>query len=109
MTVSLTAVMLVSSFLLGESLPKVEVPREVVDHIESAVPKGWTVTARGDSIVVRRDRPVTYVLTLPNAPPFSTKEERKKAEPRREGTYEISLRFQPFISLQEYERLRAEN
>ena len=90
--------------------PKLDVPTEVVDRVKAAVPEGWTVSADGDILTVRRDRPVKRynVINMPLLPGKELRE-REMAEHAWKGPYEIKFRFGPRLSRQEIDRLRAEN
>ncbi len=63
----------------------------------------WTVTAKGNDIIMERDKPVMFGRPI-NGP---TSESSKG--PRIEGIYRITLRFAPEMSLDEYEKLKTEN
>jgi len=77
---------------------------ETVKALERAVPKGWTVTATGKTVTVKRDAEVS-VYNPVGAPPrfnddpplgFNTK-------------FEIVLTFRGRVSAEAYERMKREN
>ena len=65
----------------------------------------WTVTVKGNDIIMQRDEPVMFASTILNAPPNID----PAKGPRFERIYRITLRFAPAMSLDEYEKLVAEN
>jgi hypothetical protein len=71
-------------------------------RIQVLVPKGWTVTTHDQDVIVQRDAPVTYARDLPNAP--------ANAKPDLfQGTYHFTLRFGPKLSIEDYDKLAADN
>jgi hypothetical protein len=64
----------------------------------------WSIELRGNEIIVRRKQPVKMVRTFPNAPPGDD-----KPTPDGEKPIQFVLRFAPKMSLDEYDRLAAEN
>jgi hypothetical protein len=81
------------------------VPPDVLKAVQGKLPKGWTATARGAALTVRREKkvglwnPVGAPPRLDDKPPTATATE----------TYEITLGFRPLIKSEEYEKLRKEN
>ncbi|MEA3212282.1 MAG: hypothetical protein QOE70_5339 [Chthoniobacter sp.] len=65
----------------------------------------WTVTARGNDIIMQRVNPVKFGIYIFNAPPKGA----PASGPTFDGTYRITLRFAPELSLDDYERLVVEN
>lgn len=63
----------------------------------------WTVTADGNEIVVKRNKPVSLARLGPNAAP------NEKPAPAGERTPKFVLRFAPKLSLEDYEQLVAVN
>jgi hypothetical protein len=62
----------------------------------------WTVELRGNEITVRRNQPVKMVRSVPNS-------NDDKPMPDEERIIRFVLRFAPKMSLDEYDRLAAEN
>ena len=69
-------------------------------------PNGWEVESRGNSIVVKRLKPVPIIDIVPNAPWMWNAPAQK---PDREVAVSYSLRMAPKMSRAEYDRLAAIN
>jgi len=64
----------------------------------------WTVTVRGNDLILQRDAPMMIYRMPINAPPGG-----QPRGPGREGVYRLTLRFGPALSMEGYEQLVAEN
>jgi hypothetical protein len=88
------------------TLPKADADKWV-GRVRALIRDGWTVSARGNDIVIRRDKPVQFAQVEINAPPLPPgKERRPNLE---EGVFQLTLRFAPRMTTDEYERLAAMN
>jgi hypothetical protein len=88
-------------------LPKAD-GEKWVRRIQAFARDGWKATLRGNEIVLAREQPVRFVRVLPNAPPQDPNAPQVEP-PLERGTYRLTLRFAPRMSLDEYERLAAIN
>jgi len=88
---------------------KPAVPAQEVARVKAVVPEGWTVSAEGDTLKVRRDREVETYNNI-NLPPLGPDEilEYVKGHTRKEP-FAITLRFAPRMTVEERERLHAQN
>jgi hypothetical protein len=69
---------------------------------------GWSVSIKEDSIVLSRRKPIQWQYYEINGPGRAANEPPPK--PRlHEGVYRLTLKFGPKVSMQEYERLAADN
>ncbi len=64
----------------------------------------WTISVKGNDIIMQRNKPVKFSRYNVNAPVGAPARGR-----RFEGTYRLTLRFAPEMSFDEYEKLLAEN
>jgi hypothetical protein len=77
-------------------------------RLRALTPQGWTLTMKGDSIVIARDKPIQWQAHEINGPGRSQDEPQPK--PRlTPGVYRLTLKFGPKMSMKEYDRLAAEN
>lgn len=83
--------------------PPPAVPEAAVKAVQGAAPKGWTVALKGDTLTVRRDKPVALYNPI-GIPPNLTPEQLAS-----EWEYEVRLRFRPRVGPKEYEGQRQEN
>ena len=75
-------------------------------RVRALVPdKGWTVSVKGNDIAIQRDKPVQWAAWVFN---LSGGEPEGKP-PLHEGPFRLTLTFGPKMSMQEHERLAAEN
>jgi hypothetical protein len=88
------------------TLPRPDADRWVT-RIRRLTPGGWTVSARGNDIVLQRDRPVRFARVEVNAPPAPGP--GRPPPDLHEGAFRLTLRFAPLLALDEYEKLAAEN
>jgi hypothetical protein len=86
----------------GWKLPEADGQRWVT-RVKAVVRDGWSVELGGNEITVRRSEPVAVVRVLPNSAPGA------KPTPDGERPIKFALRFAPKMSMDEYERLAAEN
>jgi len=77
-------------------------------RIRKFCPKGWTVTARGNDIIVQRDGLVHFTQMPINAPAIEHRVKEKKVVIADE-VYRLTLQFAAFLSQDEYDRRVAEN
>lgn len=86
------------------------VPTETLDKVKAALPEGWKASASGDTLTVRREKPVEIynAVNLPAAPDDAKGREELKARARSEP-YEIKLRFTPRIGPDERRLLLLKN
>lgn len=68
---------------------------------------GWTVTIKANDIILQRDKPVRFARIQVNAP-FAPGEKERTPD-LREGRFRLTFRFAPKMSMDEYEKLAAEN
>jgi hypothetical protein len=80
-------------------------------RMRDILPGGWTVTVRGNSVLVARDKPVQWLEQEINGPAFSNQAEWDAYEKARvrPGPYCLEFRFGPKMSVAEYDRLNAAN
>jgi hypothetical protein len=91
----------------GWALPKADAEKWV-GRVRQLTPEGWTVSARGNDVLVQRDKPVPFARAEVNAPPLPPGAVPPPAD-LREGVYRLTLRFAPRMSYDEYEKLAAMN
>src|SRR5207302_1384854 len=84
--------------------PPSAVPRESLDAVKGALPKGWTVSVRGDAITVRPPKAVG--LYNPIGMSAASRADRP---PTASASYDFTLRFRPRVSVEEYERQLKED
>jgi hypothetical protein len=84
-------------------LPKAQAERWA-ERVRRLVPAGWTVSIRGNDVVIQRDRQVRFAEASINAPPGD-----RRPTTLQEGPYRLTLRFARRMSLDEYEALAAMN
>jgi hypothetical protein len=89
----------------GGATSSESVPKESLDAVRAALPEGWSASAKGDKLVVRRKNPVSLYNPI-GAPPGPEGEPRKLAAP---WPYEVTLRFRPLVSEKEYAQLNKKN
>ena len=92
----------------GWTLPKAD-GEKWANRIRKILPeKGWTLTLRGNDLVIQRNQAVEFVHhPAPNAPPDIGEKEADKHLFK--DTYRITLRIGKRISYDEYETRVAEN
>lgn len=85
--------------------PPPAVPPEAVKAVKGVLPKGWDASAKGVTLIVRREKkiglynPIGLPPQLDDTPPTAS-----VIEP-----YEITLQFRPRITAEKYERFEKEN
>ncbi len=77
-------------------------------RLQKQMPKGWTLTAQGSEIAIERNEPVLFALAQINAPAASPETPPARADLQR-GVYRLRLRFGDRVSVDEYQKLVAEN
>jgi hypothetical protein len=103
-----------SATVAGSAPPESQwtLPRQQAEswanRVRKLTPEGWSVTIRNNDIVIQRDKPVHFAQVEINAPPRADREEVRPKD-LRDGSYRLTLRFTPKLSLDEYERLAAVN
>lgn len=88
-------------------------------RLRKLCPPGWTVSARGNSVIMQRERPVAFLSSahLINAGPKPLSEEEEQQEREREKqrvvvrdrVYRLTIEFGPRLSQDQYEKLAAAN
>ncbi len=84
--------------------PAPSIPRDATDAVKGAAPKGWTVSTRGDTLTVRRDKEVTLYNPIGLPPSVDGKPPQGF-----KYTYEVRLKFRPRMKAEEYAKLAKEN
>jgi hypothetical protein len=85
-------------------LPEEEAAKWIRRIKELAYGEDWSVTAKGNDIIVERKKPVSFTRIIFNLPPGAD-----NRGPSRLGVYRLTLRFASLMSLDEYERRVAHN
>src|SRR5262245_16877554 len=83
----------------GWTLPKAEADRWVA-RLRALARDGWTVSARGNDLVLQRDRPVRFARIAVNAPPGVPGQPERPPD-LHEGVVRLTFRFGPRLSLDE--------
>jgi hypothetical protein len=86
------------------TLPKADAEKWVT-RIRGLARDGWTVSVRGNDIVIQRDKPVRFAAIEINAP--DRPRDRKPA--LHDGVVRWTLRFAPRMASDEYDRLSEVN
>lgn len=106
----LVAVLAISSRAEGPvaewSLPNADAERWAARVRAAVVAAGWTVTVHGNDLVVQRDQPVRWANMNLNG---SGDEPPTPVADMRVDVYRLTLRFGPKMTLDEYDRLTAQN
>jgi hypothetical protein len=87
-------------------LPKADAEKWA-KRIRGLARDGWTVTIKDNDIILQRDKPVRFARIQVNAP-FAPGEKERTPD-LREGRFRLMFRFAPRMSMDEYEKLAAEN
>src|SRR5512141_2507505 len=87
-------------------LPKADAEKWA-KRIQGLASDGWTVTIKDNDIILQRDKPVRFARIQVNAP-FAPGEQERKPD-LREGRFCSTFRFAPRMSMDEYEKLAADN
>jgi hypothetical protein len=111
MAVVLTTMLLLApgcSIQPGGDIPSPFDPNPEMEHkLRSILPKGWSLTTREDTFILRREEKVTlYVEIAWDVRRFQSFEEAVRHYGSVEN-YQIALRFEPRLSDTKYEQLRA--
>ena len=77
-------------------------------RIQGLARDGWTVTIKDNDIILQRDRPVRFARVQANAPGLAAGEKERTPD-LHEGRFRLTFRFAPKLSMDEYEKLAAEN
>lgn len=77
-------------------------------RVRAFAPPGWTVSARGNEVIIQRDQPVNFAPMPINAPPLRPGE-KPPEPPLTRGNYRITLRFAPKLSQDDYDGRAAVN
>lgn len=93
----------VIALCLGAPLPTA-IPRDAESAVRGVMPKGWAVSIKGESIVIRRDKDVGVFNTVGLPPMLDERVIVHFTQP-----YLITLRFRAQVGLEEYKQLRREN
>lgn len=83
------------------------VPPEALKAVKGVLPKGWTATANGVTLTVKREKKVGYYNPIGLTFDYGDKE--KPIKPTVIEAYEITLRFRPRVTAEAYEKLQKEN
>lgn len=83
--------------------PPPAVPEAAIRAVRGAAPKGWTVSAKGDTLVVRRDTPV-WLYNPIGAPPNLTPQQLAS-----QRDYEIRLTFRARVGPEDFAKQQKEN
>jgi hypothetical protein len=85
-------------------LPRAEI-EAWANRVRKLTREGWTVTIRGNDVIVQREKPVRFAQASINAPAATS------AQPPdlRVGPYRFTLRFAPKMTVDDYERRAATN
>lgn len=107
---ALAVVLAVSVSAAPIAAPRWGLPREDAEKWAARIRKlardGWTVSVRGNDVVLERDKPVRFARALPNEPHVLGPE---RIPDLTEAPFRLTLRFAPLVSVDEYERLAAIN
>jgi len=107
MVVALGAIISIGATSHDSTLPKTEAAN-LAKRVRKLMPEGWTVTSRGDDIVIERSKPVQFARMEINAPAVVDKT-AIRANDLLESQYRLTLHFARKMSLEEFENLAAIN
>lgn len=83
--------------------PPPAVPGAAIKAVKGSAPKGWTVSVKGDTLIVRRDAKVALYNPI-GRPPNLTPQQLAS-----EWDYEIRLRFRPRVGPEDFAKQQREN
>lgn len=109
---ALVALSFVGGLARGDGPPREALSKAQAEawaaRLRKLAPEGWTVSTRGDDLILERDRPVVFVHADINAP-AATPDEAPRPENLSRGPYRLTLRFAPKMALEDYEAIAATN